>query len=256
MTTSQTGPGSGQLVALTAGSTDLAPAVIPPRRLPMRVGQNATIGMHSGRREDRNSYSVTAFADITDRSLHAAMARFTGGLSPAALAQAYSDWATHLPPHPANACSSRIKRSARRCGSAIMPLRYAAEGAQTRNFASSRCRRIVAFADEAWRQWPFNFIYQGFLLQQQWWHNATTGLRGVSKQHEDMVEFAARQLLDMFAPSNFPLTNPEILKRTISTGGQNLVRGAQNFFEDCGACRRRQTARRHRGTSWSAATSR
>ncbi len=46
------------------------------------------------------------------------------------------------------------------------------------------------------------------------------------------MEFAARQLLDMTAPSNFPLTNPEILWRTISTGGFNLVRGAQNSFAD------------------------
>ena len=42
------------------------------------------------------SYAVTALADIIDRSLHAATARFTMGLSPAALAEAYLDWATHL----------------------------------------------------------------------------------------------------------------------------------------------------------------
>jgi polyhydroxyalkanoate synthase subunit PhaC len=57
-------------------------------------------------------------------------------------------------------------------------------------------------------------------------------LRGVSKSHEDMVEFASRQILDMFAPSNFPLTNPEILVRTVGTGGLNLVKGFQNYVED------------------------
>ena len=45
---------------------------------------------------ETDSYAVTAVADITDRSLHAATARFTVGLSPAALAHAYFDWATHL----------------------------------------------------------------------------------------------------------------------------------------------------------------
>jgi Poly-beta-hydroxybutyrate polymerase N terminal len=47
-------------------------------------------------RQERDSYSVTALADITDRSLHAGLARFTGGLSPAAIGSAYLDWAVHL----------------------------------------------------------------------------------------------------------------------------------------------------------------
>lgn len=44
----------------------------------------------------RDSHAVTAVADIADRSLHAATARFTGGMSPAAMAEAYLDWVTHL----------------------------------------------------------------------------------------------------------------------------------------------------------------
>jgi polyhydroxyalkanoate synthase subunit PhaC len=81
------------------------------------------------------------------------------------------------------------------------------------------------FVDESWRQWPYNFIYQAFLLQQQWWHNATTGVRGVSKGHGEIVEFVTRQLLDTLAPSNFPLTNPEVLRETTATAGFNLVAG-------------------------------
>ena len=181
--------------------------------------------------DERNSYSVTAFADVADRTLHAAMARMTGGLSPAALAQAYWDWETHLAAAPGKRMQLADKafRKAMRFGN--YALRYAAEGPNA-ELCIKPLPQDRRFRDEKWRQWPFNFIYQSFLLQQQWWHNATTGLRGVSKHHEDMVEFAARQLLDMTAPSNFPLTNPEILWRTISTGGFNLVRGAQNFFAD------------------------
>ncbi len=181
--------------------------------------------------DERDSYSVTAFADVADRTLHAAMARMTGGLSPAALAQAYWDWETHLAAAPGKRMQLADKafRKAMRFGN--YALRYAAEGPNA-ELCIKPLPQDRRFRDEKWRQWPFNFIYQSFLLQQQWWHNATTGLRGVSKHHEDMVEFAARQLLDMTAPSNFPLTNPEILWRTISTGGFNLVRGAQNFFAD------------------------
>jgi poly[(R)-3-hydroxyalkanoate] polymerase subunit PhaC len=102
--------------------------------------------------------------------------------------------------------------------------------------AADRCIEPLAhdrrFDNEEWKRWPFNLIHQSFLLQQQWWHNATTGNRGVSERHEEMVEFASRQILDMVAPSNFPLTNPEIFWRTIASSGLNLVRGWHNFLED------------------------
>src|SRR5689334_4883445 len=60
------------------------------------VGRPVTQGTSEARLGGRDSYAVTAIADITDRSLHAALARFTAGLSPAAMAHAYLDWATHL----------------------------------------------------------------------------------------------------------------------------------------------------------------
>ena len=59
------------------------------------------------------------------------------------------------------------------------------------------------FRGAAWQQWPFNAIYQGF-LRQQWWHNATTDVHGVSAHHAHVVNFTVRQLLDIVSPSNFP----------------------------------------------------
>jgi len=181
--------------------------------------------------EDRDSYSVTALADVTDRSLHAAIARFTGGLSPAALAHAYWDWATHLAYAPGKRLQlvDKAIRKGIRFGNYVS--RYAIEGENT-ECCIEPLPQDRRFVDENWQKWPFSFIYQTFLLQQQWWHNATTGVRGVSKRHEEMVQFGSRQLLDMVAPSNFPLTNPEILRRTMSTGGLNLVQGFRNFVED------------------------
>jgi poly[(R)-3-hydroxyalkanoate] polymerase subunit PhaC len=88
------------------------------------------------------------------------------------------------------------------------------------------------FAGEAWQYFPFNFMQQTFLLNQQWWYAATTGIRGVSRHHEQVVEFASRQMLDMFSPSNFLMTNPEVLDRTVRQGGANLALGLHNLIDD------------------------
>ena len=47
-----------------------------------------------------------------------------------------------------------------------------------------------------------------------------------------MVTLTTRQMLDVFLPSNFALTNPEVLNKTMTQGGMNLMRGWQNFTED------------------------
>jgi polyhydroxyalkanoate synthase subunit PhaC len=222
---------SRELTALEGGAA--TPAILTARQGTPVPGNPAVNLVHDrpSQELDRDSYSVTALADITDRALHAATARFTAGVSPAALAEAYLDWATHLAYAPGKRTQlvDKAMRKAMRFGNYAQ--KYALSGGKTANCIDP-LPKDHRFTDEAWQKFPFNFVYQGFLLQQQWWHNATTGLRGVSKSHEDMVEFASRQMLDMFAPSNFPLTNPEILVRTVATGGLNLVRGFQNYMED------------------------
>ncbi|MBM3598168.1 MAG: hypothetical protein FJX35_08135 [Alphaproteobacteria bacterium] len=54
-----------------------------------------------------------------------------------------------------------------------------------------------------WQVLPFSLVWQGFLFTQQWWHNATTGMCGVSPRHADVMNFAARQIRDALSPSNF-----------------------------------------------------
>ena len=194
--------------------------------------------------DQRDSYAVTAFADIVDRSQHAAMARLTMGLSPTAMMQAYMDWAIHL----ANRPGKRLQLVDKAVRKTTRLARYAAQCA-LEGGAAEKCIEPLPqdrrFAGEEWQKWPFNVIYQSFLLNQQWWHNATTGMRGVSKQHERMTEFMSRQILDMVSPSNFLATNPELMRRTVEKGGANLVAGFKNMLEDW---ERRASGKRPAGT--------
>lgn len=172
-----------------------------------------------------------AFSEILDRTFHALIARGTAGLSPAALLIAYFDWITHLSIAPGR--QLQLVRKAQRKW--IRLFRHAVACARDPENTQPCIEPLPQdnrFRGEEWQQPPFNLIYQAFLLLQQWWHNATVGVPGVSQRHERMVEFASRQILDIFSPSNFPLTNPEVLKRWAETGGQNFIKGFENAIED------------------------
>jgi polyhydroxyalkanoate synthase subunit PhaC len=182
---------------------------------------------------ERDSYASTALGDVIDRSIHAAVSRWTAGLSPAALAEAYFDWATHLATAPGKR-AQLIDKACRKLMrlSQHMSQQFISDGNASGGPCIVPLPQDRRFINDAWQKWPYSFVYQSFLLQQQWWHNATTGVRGVTSQHERVVEFASRQILDMFSPANFIATNPEVLNKTIGESGMNLVRGYQNFLED------------------------
>ena len=86
---------SRELRALEGGASPATSTAASPS-LPNPASPATWLRNRPSQQQDRDSYTVTALADITDRALHAATARFTGGISPAALAEAYLDWATHL----------------------------------------------------------------------------------------------------------------------------------------------------------------
>ena len=211
-----------------------SPALVPAdREMAAHANSNADTNTAAEAGDGRDSYAVTALGDIVDRSLHAALARYTLGLSPAALANAYLDWATQITFAPGKRMQLIDKASRKAIRFANHVSRCALESGQDK---PARCIEPLPqdrrFEGEEWQKWPYNFMYQAFLLNQQWWHNATTGIRGVTKNHETMVEFTSRQLLDMVSPSNFLLTNPEVLRHTVSKGGMNLVSGFRNMMED------------------------
>ncbi|MBL6653815.1 MAG: polyhydroxyalkanoic acid synthase, partial [Reyranella sp.] len=196
----------------------VVPAVAPPEKVDTGL-------------PTRDSYVVTALADVTDRALHAALARFTMGLSPAALAAAHLDWLVHLMAAPGKRLQliDKMTRKMVRFQSYAWQALLHPGGTPPVIEPLPQDKR---FGGDAWQAWPFNVIYQGFLLQQQWWHNATSDVRGVARHHEEMVKFGARQALDMVSPANFLATNPELMRRTLECGGRNFVDGLQHLLED------------------------
>ena len=167
-----------------------------------------------------------------DRIYHAFIGRGTLGLSPASLLLAYADWIAHLSIAPAKQ-AELVQKALRKYTRFFL---YACKCAASQDARDAVCIEPLPqdkrFTGPAWQGWPFNLIYQSFLLTQQWWHNATSDVRGVSPHHEDSLAFAARQFLDMYSPSNFLLTNPEVLQATVQNKGMNLIQGWLNFIED------------------------
>lgn len=181
--------------------------------------------------DDRDPYWTTALADIANRVTHASISRVTAGLSPAALWSAYFDWLAHLSVAPGK--QMQLGEKARRKS---LRLQHFIGNCLTSSGQSEPCIEPLPqdhrFRAPEWQEWPFNMLYQSHLLAQQWWHVATTGVPGVSAHHERILEFAARQVLDVFSPSNFAWTNPEVLAQAQKTGGQNFIQGWENFLED------------------------
>ena len=165
-----------------------------------------------------------------DRPLHATMARFTGGVSPSALSQAYVDWFQHLLFSP----DKQMQLAAKAVTQWTRYFEYCPRACIDPNWGSciEPLPQDRRFSGAAWQKWPFNALYQAFLLTEEWWREATAGVAGVSKHHQDIVSFTSRQVLDTYSPVNFPLTNPDVLERTLKHGGMNLIRGALNFWED------------------------
>jgi polyhydroxyalkanoate synthase len=166
-----------------------------------------------------------------DRAFHAMLARFTGGISPVALVLAYIDWASHLAAAPQR--RMEVSQDALRNATQFFEAALHWFSSKQRPWSLIKPQpQDHRFAGQEWERPPFNLFAQAFLLNEQWWHNATTGLRGVAPRNEAIVEFSVRQVLDMLAPSNFAATNPEVLQKVFQSGGENFIFGWQNWLSD------------------------
>lgn len=168
-----------------------------------------------------------------DLRFQAAVAHVTMSVSPVSVLLALVDWAGHFAGSPGK--QLELQRLAQE------QARRLAEYAATLALARPDCPALPCveppardrrFAAAEWNRWPFNLMHQSFLLAEEWWQAATTGISGVSAHHEQVISFIARQLLDVLSPGNYLPTNPLVLQRTFAAGGLNLLRGLNNAIED------------------------
>jgi len=89
------------------------------------------------------------------------------------------------------------------------------------------------FKHEDWEEHAlFDYIKQSYLIAARWLQKAVADVEGLTPEAQKKVAFFTRQYIDALAPSNFALTNPEVFRETVATGGQNLVKGLHNLLDD------------------------
>jgi polyhydroxyalkanoate synthase subunit PhaC len=89
------------------------------------------------------------------------------------------------------------------------------------------------FKDASWQEvWVFDFIKQSYLLMSKWAEGLVDHIEGLDPKVAHKVTFYTHQMIDAMSPTNFWMTNPEVLRTTIETRGENLIKGLENLLAD------------------------
>ncbi|CAN5714416.1 class I poly(R)-hydroxyalkanoic acid synthase [soil metagenome] len=89
------------------------------------------------------------------------------------------------------------------------------------------------FADPAWKdEVVFDYLKQSYLLTARWLQGTVKEVEGIDDKTAQKVEFYTRQFVDAMSPSNFAMTNPQVVKATVESKGENLIKGLQNLLTD------------------------
>jgi polyhydroxyalkanoate synthase len=103
----------------------------------------------------------------------------------------------------------------------------------TKPAAQELPRKDRRFSDPAWQQHPaYALLHQTYLMLADYFVRAAKEVDGVPDDKKAQLKFATLALVEAMSPDNFIATNPVVLKRTIETGGQNLVKGLQHLIND------------------------
>ena len=89
------------------------------------------------------------------------------------------------------------------------------------------------FRDDEWRDNAiFDYLKQSYLLSSNWVQDLMGGVEGLDDKTKKKLDFYTKLYVDALSPSNFAATNPEVLRATAETRGENLVKGLENLLDD------------------------
>jgi polyhydroxyalkanoate synthase len=89
------------------------------------------------------------------------------------------------------------------------------------------------FKHEAWSENPAaDVMKKAYLITAQWMEDMADSMEAIDPNIHHRTKFWTKQLADVLSPSNFALTNPEVMEEVVRTGGANLIQGLQNLLED------------------------
>jgi polyhydroxyalkanoate synthase len=169
--------------------------------------------------------------DVMEHFLKTGGAAHAAVLDPLGVGRAFLDLTTAMMTNPGALVEAQIT-----AWNAYMNLwlgtatRLLGGSGETDRAATSTDRR---FRHEAWDSNPFfDFIKQSYLVAAETIQNAVARTGGLDEKTARKVHFYTKQFVDALSPSNFVLTNPEVLEATIKSGGENLLRGLRNFAKD------------------------
>ena len=157
-------------------------------------------------------------AQALDDRVRAALSTPTMGLSPVALGLATADWLMHLASSPGKQMTL-----------AQRALQLTQQAAQAT--VKPAGERDARFKDAAWQQWPYNVMKEGFKASDSWWREAAQ-VDGMTRHHRQLMDFFTRQWMDALAPSNWAMTNPEVLAKARETSGESLRKGLELYLQD------------------------
>ncbi len=171
---------------------------------------------------DLQQNPVGSYFSQLDTWYQAGLARWTLGVSPAAVENAFHAWGTQLWQSPGTMAAT-----------ASYPLLNSLDF--IKKLTGDKCLSCAndpRFASPSWGLWPWRFYMETFLFLEKWSQEATHDVPGLGKQEERMVSFTTRQITDALCPANYVVTNPDLTYKTISQGGLNLAQGGWNAVDD------------------------